>query len=424
MSDRDRQNAYERDQHYGSGGRREDYGSSHQANQWQDDGSRQQGGYWQHDADQRGSDSDYRHDFRSSGREREGRDQGYDRDWGSSQEWNRDRASGSWSRDEDLRGGRSQAGRGYQRDYSDEGRRQFRGQGGIGQAVPRQGSSMSGYRGGDYDASGGNDFGNFTSEDFGGRDFYNRGGASGGMRSSESYRPSYGISSWFNDDDDTGRSSRGDRGRQSRDEYGEWRKHGESRGFFDRAGDEIASWFGDKDAARRREQDERENHRGRGPASYTRSDERIREDANDHLTHDWGVDASEVTVSVKDGELTLDGTVDSRQAKRRAEDCVENISGVKHVQNNLRVRERSARAGASGSASYGSSEATYGSGSSLGGHSSGFGGSASDSGASATSISQSGATGQTGANTTSGVGSAALAGVGNASTKSANEKTD
>ncbi len=55
-----------------------------------------------------------------------------------------------------------------------------------------------------------------------------------------------------------------------------------------RAGDEVASWFGDEDAARRREQD----HRGKGPAGYTRSDERIREDANDTLTEDWRVDAS------------------------------------------------------------------------------------------------------------------------------------
>lgn len=105
------------------------------------------------------------------------------------------------------------------------------------------------------------------------------------------------------------------------------------RGFWDRASDEVASWFGDEDAARRREQD----HRGHGPKDYTRSDERIREDANDRLTDDWRVDASNVTVTVDKGEITLNGTVASREAKRRAEDVVDNISGVKHVQNNLRV---------------------------------------------------------------------------------------
>lgn len=123
--------------------------------------------------------------------------------------------------------------------------------------------------------------------------------------------------------------------------YGaDYRPHGyagddesDDRGFFDRAGDEIASWFGDKDAARRREED----HRGRGPSGYTRSDERIRDDVNDRLTEDWRVDASHVSVTVDKGEVTLDGTVTSRQAKRRAEDVVDSVSGVKHVQNNLRV---------------------------------------------------------------------------------------
>ena len=109
-----------------------------------------------------------------------------------------------------------------------------------------------------------------------------------------------------------------------------------SRGFMARAGDEIASWFGDEEAARRREAD----HRGRGPKDYVRSDERIKDDANDRLTEDYRVDASHITVSVSNGELTLNGTVTDRAAKRRAEDCVENISGVKHVQNNLRVHSQ------------------------------------------------------------------------------------
>lgn len=121
-------------------------------------------------------------------------------------------------------------------------------------------------------------------------------------------------------------------------------RYGERRGFWDRASDEVASWFGDEDAARRRDQD----HRGRGPKNYTRSDERIREDANDRLTEDPLVDASDITVTVNNGEITLDGTVHSRLSKRRAEDCVEDISGVKHVQNNLRVQEAVATGAGSG----------------------------------------------------------------------------
>jgi hypothetical protein len=84
----------------------------------------------------------------------------------------------------------------------------------------------------------------------------------------------------------------------------DYRSHGyanhdddRNRGFWDRASDEVASWFGDEDAAQRREQD----HRGRGPSDYTRSDERIREDANDRLTDDWRLDASHITVTVEQG---------------------------------------------------------------------------------------------------------------------------
>lgn len=104
------------------------------------------------------------------------------------------------------------------------------------------------------------------------------------------------------------------------------------RGFLDRAGDEVLSWFGDRDARRRRELD----HRGRGPKSYIRSDERIREDVNDRLTEDVWIDASEIEVSVADGEVTLSGTVEDRRSKRRAEDVADDVTGVKHVQNNLR----------------------------------------------------------------------------------------
>ena len=118
-------------------------------------------------------------------------------------------------------------------------------------------------------------------------------------------------------------------------------RHDHDRGFFERAGDEIASWFGDEDAERRREQD----HRGRGPSGYKRSDERILEDTCDRLTEDRGVDARNITVTVDNGEVTLDGTVNTLWEKRRAEDCVHRISGAGHVQNNLRLAQTDMRAG-------------------------------------------------------------------------------
>ena len=137
------------------------------------------------------------------------------------------------------------------------------------------------------------------------------------------------------------RSDTGSFGRGSRD-Y-------ERARFFERAGDEVRSWFGDKDADRRRDMDMRrgEQHRGRGPKGYQRSDERIREDVNDRLTDDPHIDASEIEVAVSNREVTLTGTVNSRFEKRHAEDLAESISGVTHVQNNLRCSSRPTPAWAS-----------------------------------------------------------------------------
>lgn len=79
-------------------------------------------------------------------------------------------------------------------------------------------------------------------------------------------------------------------------------------------------------------------HRGKGPKNYTRSDDRIREDVNDRLADDDWLDASDIDVTVDKCEVTLSGTVTSREDKRRAEDVAERVSGVRHVQNNIRVQ--------------------------------------------------------------------------------------
>lgn len=111
------------------------------------------------------------------------------------------------------------------------------------------------------------------------------------------------------------------------------------RDWFDRASDEVQSWFGDEGAERRRRFDKmREGtFRGRGPKGYRRSDERIREDINDRLTDHAHLDASDIEVSVKEGEVTLSGKVFDRSDKRLAEDVAESVTGVKNVQNNLRT---------------------------------------------------------------------------------------
>lgn len=50
------------------------------------------------------------------------------------------------------------------------------------------------------------------------------------------------------------------------------------------------------------------------------------------------LDLSDVDLIVEDAEVTLNGTVRRKADKRRIED-VADIEGVRHVQNNLRVRE-------------------------------------------------------------------------------------
>jgi len=107
----------------------------------------------------------------------------------------------------------------------------------------------------------------------------------------------------------------------------------DDRGFIERATDAVSSWFGGSEGQR--------HHRGRGPKGYARSDDRIREDVSDRLGDDWLVDATEIEVVVVGGEVTLSGTVNGRDQRRRAEDIAESVSGAKHVQNNIRVSDTS-----------------------------------------------------------------------------------
>jgi osmotically-inducible protein OsmY len=52
---------------------------------------------------------------------------------------------------------------------------------------------------------------------------------------------------------------------------------------------------------------------------------------------DHAVDATDIEVLVKDGEVTFSGTVTSRDQKRRAEELAERCNGVSEITNNLRL---------------------------------------------------------------------------------------
>ncbi len=87
-------------------------------------------------------------------------------------------------------------------------------------------------------------------------------------------------------------------------------------------------------------------HSGRGPKNYRRSDDRIKEDVSERLSAESEVDASEIEVEVKNGVVTLAGTVNSRREKRLAEDCCEDAPGVHDVTNQLRVKHKQDEHGA------------------------------------------------------------------------------
>lgn len=87
------------------------------------------------------------------------------------------------------------------------------------------------------------------------------------------------------------------------------------------------------------------SHRGRGPKNWRRSDERIREMVNERLTDHDDVDATDIEVSVQDGEVTLTGMVSSRREKRLAEDVAWSCRGVQDVHNRLTLGDRETHIG-------------------------------------------------------------------------------
>ncbi len=76
---------------------------------------------------------------------------------------------------------------------------------------------------------------------------------------------------------------------------------------------------------------------GRGPKGYKRSDERIKEDVCDRIAS-LDIDASNVEVDVKDGEVMLSGSVPERMMKYTIEQCCDRVFGVHEINNHLRVK--------------------------------------------------------------------------------------
>lgn len=137
---------------------------------------------------------------------------------------------------------------------------------------------------------------------------------------SRSYRSGYG-------------SDRGDyesnRGYGSRRGYGSGQRYDRDYGDQSRGSYDYVAYYAIYDGP----------HSGRGPEGYSRSTDRIEEDVNERLTDHGGLDASKVRVSADEGEVTLEGTVQSRREKRMAEDAAESVRGVRDVHNRLHISQ-------------------------------------------------------------------------------------
>jgi len=107
---------------------------------------------------------------------------------------------------------------------------------------------------------------------------------------------------------------------------GDYRRAGQSRTWADRAADV----FGGR--PRPEEMDARPRRR-RGP-----SDRVLWAVIVERLEDQRGLDLRDVDVVVEDAEVILNGRVRHKADKRRIEDIAD-IDGVRHVQNNLRVRD-------------------------------------------------------------------------------------
>lgn len=176
--------------------------------------------------------------------------------------------------------------------------------------------------------------------------------------------PAYQRQQVYGDRDREYRDQDRDRGRQERG-YGGGRGRGygssQARGYGGREqaydgptsfGDDEGGYYGDRPSWGEESMSFETAERGgynRGPTAwrdrgsrrtdpkgYIRSDDRVRENVCESLAHS-GLDVSDVSVSVADGRVVLEGTVPNRRIKHDVEDCTVECAGVKDVDNRIRV---------------------------------------------------------------------------------------
>lgn len=80
---------------------------------------------------------------------------------------------------------------------------------------------------------------------------------------------------------------------------------------------------------------------GYGPRGAQRSDDQVREDVIRALTDHPRIDAREIEVRVRNGEITLEGQVPHREMKSEAYRLIDRIPGVQQVFDTVRVAQYS-----------------------------------------------------------------------------------
>jgi hypothetical protein len=149
-----------------------------------------------------------------------------------------------------------------------------------------------------------------------------------------------GMADWGRGMGDYGSASHGMYGRGQSDYGRDWSTGaGPGHADWNRMGSEDYQGWGRRAFDQGSQQSFHYNEqKNRWPKSYKRSDERIKDDIHEELIRHGRIDASDIEVQVKDGEVTLTGQVTSRHDKRIAEELAEKVLGVHDVQNQLRVR--------------------------------------------------------------------------------------
>jgi osmotically-inducible protein OsmY len=75
----------------------------------------------------------------------------------------------------------------------------------------------------------------------------------------------------------------------------------------------------------------------RGPKNYWRRDERIAEEIAERLARAIRIDSREISIDVRDGRVTLAGTVPERWMRYALENVTATVWGVGDIENRVRV---------------------------------------------------------------------------------------